>query len=61
MGNFNEIQKGIPHLDSNYWQEFKHETAEENEPNIVNLNCQTIFNQDEVISKKNINPSIFKK
>lgn len=61
MGNFNEIQKGIPHLDANYWQDLRHEETEESEPNIVNMNCQTIFNPDELPKNVKINPSIFKK
>ena len=60
MGNFNEIQKGIPHLDNNYWQDFKKGETEENEAGIVSLNCQTIFNPAELSKNIKINPSIFK-
>lgn len=61
MGTFNEIQKGIPHLDTNYWQDLEKKEADDGEPNIVNINFQTIFDKDEVPVDKNFNPSIFKK
>ena len=61
MGNFNEIQKGMPHLDKNYWQELKNTGSENDETSIVELNCQTIFNPDELPKNIKINPSIFKK
>lgn len=61
MGSFNEIQKGIPHLDTNYWQDLEKKDADESEPNIINMNCQTIFDKDEVPVDKKFNPSVFKK
>ena len=61
MGNFNEIQKGKPHLDSNYWQELNKNDKEETELDIVNMNCQTIFNSDKLKNNIKSNPSIFEK
>ncbi len=61
MGNFNEIQKGLPDLGKTYWQDLRNEEDSENEVSeIVKMNCQTIFdpNNTSTHSKK---PSIFNK
>ena len=61
MTNFNEIQKGIPHLDQNYWQDLKNPKNDEYLPNIVNMNCQTIFNPKELNTNTNPPTSVFDK
>lgn len=54
MGQFNEIQKGIPDLGKNYWQELnKTDTDESSNSYIVQLNCQTIFNTKKINFKNN--------
>ena len=58
MGQFNEIQKGVPDLGKNYWQE-QHQKSDETESDIIELNCQTIFNSKNINLKNN--PSIFDK
>ncbi|MBR6099109.1 hypothetical protein IKP85_05115 [bacterium] len=58
MGQFNEIQQGMPDLGKNYWQDLKKSESEENSvADIVKMNCQTIFNPED--TTKNIKPSIF--
>ena len=57
MGN--EIQKGIPHLDSNYWKDLKKTESEDSDINIINMNCQTIFNPNEVLPNSKNKHSIF--
>ena len=58
MGNFNEIQKGMPDLGKTYWQEFKEQGTENSSVvDIVKINCQTIFNPDDKSIK--MKPSIF--
>lgn len=60
MGQFNEIQKGVPDLGKNYWQELHQPDTEENQDSdIVDLNCQTIFNAEKINIKNN--QSIFEK
>ena len=60
MGQFNEIQKGVPDLWKNYWQELHQPNAEENQDSdIVDLNCQTIFNAEKINIKND--QSIFEK
>ena len=61
MGSFNEIQKGIPHLDTNYWQDLEKKEADDGVSDIVNMNCRTIFDKNEVPVDKKVNPSVFKK
>ncbi len=60
MGNFNEIQKGMPDLGKTYWQDLKNEEASENElSEVVKMNCQiTIFDPNNAL-KNTIKPSIF--
>lgn len=58
MGNFNEIQKGIPDLGKTYWQDLKTSEPDNNSvSDIVKMNCQTIFNTETL--NKDIKPSIF--
>jgi hypothetical protein len=59
MGNFNEIQNGMPDLGKTYWQDLKNEETSENEVSeIVKMNCQTIFDPNNAL-KNTIKPSIF--
>ena len=62
MGNFNEIQKGMPDLGSTYWQDLKNEETSENEvSDVVEMNCQiTIFDPNKSL-KSSVKPSIFNK
>ncbi len=59
MGQFNEIQKGIPDLGKNYWQELQQDSEENSSSDIIKLNCQTIFNSEKINLK--CNKSIFEK
>ena len=60
MGNFNEIQKGMPDLGKTYWQDLKNKNKEENPVSeIVEMNCQTIFEAENSLINKKQNPSIF--
>lgn len=60
MGKFNEIQQGIPDLGKTYWQELSKTEQETNlVPDIVKMNCQTIFSSE--TTNINIKPSIFDK
>jgi hypothetical protein len=59
MGNFNEIQKGMPDLGKTYWQDLKNEETSENEVSeIVKMNCQTIFDPNNNLTNTK-KPSIF--
>ena len=61
MGNFNEIQKGMPDLGKTYWQELHNNNSEKTEEtDIVKMNCQTIFDPAEKIKLKVKNNSVFK-
>lgn len=62
MGNFNEIQKGVPNLGTTYWQEINKEkqNSDNSVSDIVEMNCQTIFDPKENLLQAK-NPSIFKK
>ena len=60
MGSFNEIQKGLPDLGKTYWQDLKNAEPEENPMReIVEMNCQTIFDSENTMINKKRNPSIF--
>lgn len=60
MGNFNEIQKGMPDLGKTYWQDLKNQTDEDNPSiDIVKMNCETIFDTDKNIKKPKNKSSIF--
>ncbi len=59
MGNFNEIQQGLPDLGKSYWNDLKQKDTKDNSVSkIVEINCQTIFSPED---SKNIHgkPSIF--
>ena len=60
MGSFNEIQKGLPELSKTYWQDLKNNESEENPMrDIVEMNCNTIFDAENILINKNQKPSIF--
>ncbi len=60
MGNFNEIQKGIPDLGKTYWNDLKQNEAKDNSlAKIVEVNCRTIFDSPEDIPDFPAKPSIF--
>ena len=60
MGNFNEIQSGMPDLGKTYWQDLKkQENADNSVADIVNMNCKSIFKAGETGKNSKTNPSIF--
>jgi len=61
MSSFNEIQKGLPDLGKTYWQDLKGQQDDNTEVDIVKMNCQTIFSEENNLSGIKNNKSIFEK
>ena len=60
MGSFNEIPKGLPDLGKTYWQDLRNQESDDNEmQEIVDMNCQTIFDSENSLINRKQNPSIF--